>query len=85
MTGKELIGYILDNDLLNEPVFKDGTFIGFMTDSEAAVKLDVGTATVRVWVHTGALEGIRIGDNLYIPVTSVARLEKELLCAKDIS
>ena len=35
MTGRELILYILSNGLENEPVFKDGKFIGFMTEEEA--------------------------------------------------
>jgi hypothetical protein len=44
MTGRDLIVYILQNNLENEPVFKDGKFIGFMTEGEAAEKFDVGVA-----------------------------------------
>lgn len=47
MTGKELILYILENDLENEDVIKDGVFIWLMDEKEAAVKFDVGVATIR--------------------------------------
>ena len=42
MTGRELIIYILENDLENEPVFQDDKLIGFLNEREAAVKLNVG-------------------------------------------
>ena len=57
MTGRDLILYILSNGLENEPVFKNGKFIGFITDAEAAEKLDVGVATVWAWVAQGRLDG----------------------------
>lgn len=67
MTCKDLIAYILANDLENEPVFKDGAFVGFITAGEAAVRMNVGLATICVWVAQKRLEGILIGDVLYIP------------------
>lgn len=78
MTGRDLILYILQNNLEDEPVFKDGVFLGFITVGEAATRLGVGTATVRVWVNQGALDGIRIDNTIYIPISSVERLEKEV-------
>ena len=51
MTGKELILYILQNDLENTVVLEDGFFVGFMTEKEAAVKFGVGIATIRAWYH----------------------------------
>lgn len=65
MTGKEVIMYILQNDLENEVVIKDGIFVGFMSEEEAAVKFGVGVATIRVWNLCGMLNGIKIGDRLY--------------------
>ena len=65
MTGKELILYILENDLENEVVIKDGVFIWLMDEKEAAVKFDVGVATVRAWYACGQLDGTKIGDHLY--------------------
>lgn len=70
MTGKELIIYILANSLEDEPVFKDGKFIGFITAREAAAKMDVGEATIWTWVSQGRLEGTlfkTLRDDLYIP------------------
>ena len=65
MTGKELILYILENDLENEDVIKDGVFIWLMDEKEAAIKFDVGVATVRAWYACGQLDGTQIGDHLY--------------------
>ena len=65
MTGKELILYILENDLENEDVIKDGIFIWLMDEKEAAVKFDVGVATIRAWYVCGQIDGIKIGDHLY--------------------
>ena len=65
MTGKELILYILENDLENEDVIKDGVFIWLMDEKEAAVKFDVGVATIRAWYACGQLDGAKIGDHLY--------------------
>lgn len=70
MTGRELISYILANHLENEPVYENGKLLGFMTADEAAVKFNVGTATVRVWVNEGNLYGININGVLYIPANS---------------
>lgn len=65
MTGKELILYILQNDLENEIVIKDGVFVWLMTEEEAAVKFDVGVSTVRTWYARGMLNGTKIGERLY--------------------
>lgn len=67
MTGRELILYILENGLENEPVFKDGKFIGFITAGEAAVKLNVGIPSIYVLVDQRKLEGILVNNTLYIP------------------
>lgn len=67
MTGKELIIYILQNNLEDEPIFKDGKLIGFMTVSEVAEKMDVGAATVLTWLNLGYLSCIVLGDMIYIP------------------
>ena len=67
MTGRDLIMYILANGLEDEPVFKDGKFIGFVTPSEVAVKSHVGTATVYAWMHQGRLENVIVNEGIYIP------------------
>lgn len=67
MTGRELILYILANGLEDEPVYKDGKLLGFVTAGEAASKLDVGVATVCAWINQGRLDCIVIGNSIYIP------------------
>ena len=75
MTGRELIIYILSNGLEDEPIFKNGKFIGFMTASEAASKMNVGVATIYVWVTQKKLPGVIISDVLYIPADSKSPLD----------
>lgn len=67
MTGRELILYILENGLEGEPVFKNGKFVGFITAGEVAAKLNVGLPTVYVWISQKKLDGILVGDTMYIP------------------
>ena len=77
MTGRELILYILENGLENEPVFKDGKFIGFITAGEAAARLNVGVATVYVLVTQRKLDGVIINDTLYIPANFEYPIERK--------
>lgn len=65
MTGRDLIMYILQNNLENEIVIKDGIFIWLMTEEEAAVKFGVGVSTVKAWYVCGMLDGTKIRDRLY--------------------
>ena len=65
MTGKELMLYILENNLENEVVIKDGIFVWLMDEGEAAIKFDVGIATIKAWYICGMLNGTKIGDHLY--------------------
>lgn len=66
MTGRELIIFILQHKLEDEPVFKDGRLLGFKTIEETATKLGTGVATVRAWVERGMLYSVRINDVIYI-------------------
>lgn len=70
MTCRDLIIYILANGLEDEPVFKDGKFIGFMTAEEAAQMLNTGTATIEALLSRDMLEGIQIGNTVYISASS---------------
>lgn len=65
MTGKDLILYILQNNLENEVVIKDGIFVWLMTEEEAAVKFNVGVSTIKAWYICGMVKGTQIGDHLY--------------------
>lgn len=67
MTGRDLILYILTNGLENEPIFKDGKFIGCLSVEDVAAKMDVGPNTVKTLIVLGQLDAIQIGDALFIP------------------
>lgn len=73
MTGRDLIIYILSNGLENEPIFKDGKVLGFMTEVEAASKFDVGIATIKVWCECNIIDHVVIGNINYIPVNAEFR------------
>lgn len=80
MTGRELIMYILSNNLEDEPVFdRDGKFIGFMTMNEAAVKFEVGLATIQAWADLMWIDSFKIGDKIYIPADAVRPTDKPQL------
>lgn len=70
MTGRDLILYILQNGLENEPMYKDGHLLGFMNVVEAAIKFDVAESTIRAWMDIGRLHYIRIGTYFFIPAES---------------
>lgn len=67
MTGRELILYILENGLEDEPVFKNGRFIGFLTAGEVALQTNVGVATVHAWIKNKNIPGVLVSEGLYIP------------------
>lgn len=70
MTGRDLIIYIIQNGLENEPVYEDGKILGFMNELEAAVKFNVSAATIRVWIGLKMLDGVLIGGIWYIPANA---------------
>jgi hypothetical protein len=66
MTGRDLIIYIMQNNLEDKEVFEDGVFFGFMTEKEAAAKFEVGVPTIRAWHSLGFIDGVIIGETLFI-------------------
>ena len=67
MTGKELIIYILENKLENEEVFKNGGFLDFLTEEEAAANFNVGVETMKTWRLFGMVKGIQFGYSVLYP------------------
>lgn len=67
MTGRELIMYILENNLEDEQIFKDGKLIGFMTIEEVAAKNNVGRETVITWLKLGKVKFVVIDGFICIP------------------
>lgn len=65
MTGRELIIYILDNNLEDEVVLKDNSVVGLMNEEETAARFGVGVATVKAWYTCGMIKGTKIGDSIF--------------------
>ena len=74
MNGRDLILYILNNNLENEPVFEDGKFLGFISVAEFAEKQNVGEETVRLWVNLGYIDGLVIYDEIYVPYNAELKI-----------
>lgn len=73
MTGRELIVYILENHLEDEPVIKDGTVIGFASIPQAAALKDVGTATIKASIIMGKIPFDTVKHSVQIPLNSIER------------
>ena len=69
MTGRELIIYILSNNLENEQVVKDGKLIGFESDMDFAARMEVGPETIRALAKMDKIKGCQLGNSLFIPKT----------------
>lgn len=67
MTGRDLIIYILQNQLEDEEVYNDGVLLGFMGEIEAALYFGVGPVTIKTWYDRKMIPGIKIGDVIFIP------------------
>lgn len=78
MTGRDLIIYILKNDLEDEQVFDFGVLLGFITPEDAAKKFEVGLATINAWVEMGLLRSIKIGESIFIPVDEKSPKERSI-------
>lgn len=72
MTGKDLIIYILQNNLENVELIKDGKLV-FMDERQAAVKFNVGIASIKTMVKTGIIPGFELGDTTFlaVPITAI--------------
>lgn len=67
MTGRDLIIYILENKLEDEPIIReDGTIVGFLTVGQAAVKANVGMATIYAWIEAGLLPYYMAGNMIFV-------------------
>ena len=71
MTGRDLIIYILQNNLEDKLIFEDGNIPGLMTIEEVAKYFDTGTATVKAWIACNFISSVTIGNNVYIPQSAL--------------
>lgn len=70
MTGKELILYILQNNLENKEVFSDAISNSiFITADQAAVKWGCGSATVKAMIDMKKVKGFIILGQYYTLAT----------------
>lgn len=76
MTGRDLVLYILNNNLEDRPIFENGHLLGFLSLDETAVRLNVGIASVYVWIQQERLRYICVGDRVFVPITDVLTLEE---------
>lgn len=56
MTGREMIVYILDNNLLDTEIQANGFTLGYISVDDAAIALDMGEASVRALARNGELD-----------------------------
>ena len=73
MTGRELVIHILSNGL-EEADISDL----FLTEDEAAVRLNVGVATIKAWSELGLIQRININGKTYVlPSKTLNRFEEQ--------
>ena len=65
MTGRELIIYILENNLEEQLVYENGKILGLLDTYDVAAKLGVGPATVNAHIDMGNLQNIKLGGRTY--------------------
>lgn len=68
MTGRDLIVYILQNNLEDTDVDSIMSSI-FIDEEKVAKKFNVGVATVRTWYALGIIRGFEDHNKLYFPIT----------------
>lgn len=78
MTGRDLIIYILENNLEDELIFNEGNLVDFLTVNEVAIRMNVGAATVLTWLNQGKLACVILDSMIYIPAKSYITLQSEV-------
>ena len=71
MTGKELIIYIVEHNLMDKDIFKEDSVFSFLnveclTVEEAALRYHVGYETIHAWCTLGKFQSILVNDKIYI-------------------
>ena len=67
MTGKDLIIYILEHDLVDEPIIdRYGHPAWLISIPMAAIKFGVGVETVKAWIKEDRIKYQTINDVYYI-------------------
>lgn len=67
-TCRDLINYILENHLEDEPIHQEnGVIVGFETIEEAAKRLEVTDSIIKVWINQGKIDGLLVNGNVIVP------------------
>lgn len=74
MTGRDLIIYILENGLENESVVKNGSFVGYETESKFAERMGVGVETIKALIMLERIRSVRIGEIRLIPIVESKKI-----------
>ena len=67
MTGRDLIIYILQNNLEDEEVIQDGNLVGFYSIEEFASDMYVGIETIKALIKLGKIKSVELGEKILIP------------------
>ena len=67
MTGRELIVYILSNNLEDKEVIEDGKLLGHIRDIDLAKEFNCGVATIHAHIQIGDVKAFKLGNTYYIP------------------
>lgn len=66
MTGRDLIIYILENNLEDTELFIRDFMPLFITAETAAVRWNCGAATVKAMIDMGKVKGAKVGDKYFV-------------------
>lgn len=77
MTCRDLIIYILQHNLEDTELVRDGKLTICMDEEQAAVRFNVGVASIRAMVETGVLKGFEMGGTTFLLVPSLAAINPE--------
>lgn len=77
MTGRELIIYILKNNLEDTEVFTEGFSPLFITLEEAAKQCGYGPATIKALIDLKKIKGIKYENAYYVLADQLNLLGKD--------
>lgn len=68
ITGKDIIIYILENELVDKVVISNSDISDiFLSSEEVAIKFGVGVSVIETLYELGMIKGYNIGGRLYFP------------------
>lgn len=65
-TGRDLIIYILQNNLEDKPIATENSLLGFINIAEYAARNNMGISTAVAMFHLGKIPGFMIGSSIFV-------------------